>query len=79
MIKQELLASGFTEKQLPGWIGSKADTTNIKNTINTTNTKNTKNTIEQMKPAGNKPPERKIPPNKQSDVFNVFVVFVCCV
>jgi hypothetical protein len=82
MIKQELLAAGFTEKQLPDWLGSKADTTGIKSTIdttNTTNTKKTKNTLTQRKPAGTKPLEGQVPANKQCCVclfVCLFVMFV---
>jgi hypothetical protein len=56
-IKEELLAAGFTEKQLPEWVGSKpivkADAMDKKATE--------RKAIQRMKPAGNPSTEGEIP------------------
>jgi hypothetical protein len=57
------LAAGFTEKQLPYWLGLKAEaiennpmnTKELKDTKQIKQTKQTKHTLIQMKPAGTKP------------------------
>ena len=67
MIKQELLAAGFIEKQLLGWIGSKADSMNTTNTIDKKAMERKameRKAIERMKPAGTPSTGGKIPPSQ---------------
>jgi hypothetical protein len=62
MIKQELLAAGFIEKQLLGWLGSKADSMNTTNTIDKKAME--RKAMERMKPAGTPSTGGKIPPSQ---------------
>ena len=61
-IKEELLATGFTEKQLPEWVGSKpivkADAMDKKATERKATERKA---IQRMKPAGNPSTEGEIP------------------
>jgi hypothetical protein len=77
MIKQELLAAGFIEKQLLCWIGSKADSMNTTNTIDKKAMERKamerkamerkameRKAMERMKPAGTPSTGGKIPPSQ---------------
>jgi hypothetical protein len=76
------MAAGFTGRQIPSWVGSEPVTSApVDNAVLTKTTPDlTRTGVAAVKPAGNQPPEGRIPPNRRllclMCLLCLFVVFV---